>query len=94
MSHLRLLFLAIAAVIAVTPSVGQHNPNRSRNGSLRYMFGDGVNISDSVEVYKTLINNTPVDKDFINDPIFAIVGKNKSFYFSIGANFKFVGSYD
>lgn len=94
MSYLRKAFTILIAVSAILQSAAQHNPNRSRNGSIRHVFGEGVNISDSVEVYRTLVNNIPVDKDFINDPVFAIVGKNNSFYFSLGANFKFVGSYD
>lgn len=82
------------AVAAIAQTSAQYNPNRSRGGSVKHVIGDVVNISDSVDVYKTLISNIPVDKDFLNDPVFAIVGKNKSFYFSVGANFKFVGSYD
>lgn len=94
MSHFRILSIAIAALLAVLQTEAQHNPNRARYGSVRHVFGDGVNISDSIDVYRTLVNNRPVDKDFLNDPVFAIVGKNKSFYFSIGANLKFVGSFD
>lgn len=73
---------------------GQRHPNRKGTGKLRYVMGDNVNISDSVNAYKLLFENIPLDKDFINDPIFAIVGKNRSFYFSVGANLKFTSCFD
>lgn len=94
MSHFRLLLLSLSIALSAIAATAQINPNRSRSGSVRHVLGDGVNISDSVEVYRALVNNRPVDNDFLNDPVFAIVGKNKSFYFSVGANLKFVGTYD
>ncbi|MDE6317105.1 MAG: hypothetical protein K2L73_01740 [Muribaculaceae bacterium] len=94
MKRLSLLILTLLAAGMFCQVSAQHNPNRQHGGTVKHVIGDVVNISDSVDVYKTLISNIPVDKDFLNDPVFAIVGKNKSFYFSIGANFKFVGSYD
>lgn len=96
MKALRLILPLILATMIAGPltTVAQHHPNRQGNGKLRYVMGDNVNISDSVNAYKLLFENIPLDKDFINDPIFAIVGKNRSFYFSVGANLKFTSCFD
>lgn len=97
MRGFRLSVIAVVSLllaIIAQPMSAQQHPNRQGKGKLKYVIGDNVNISDSVNAYKLLFENIPLDKDFINDPIFAIVGKNRSFYFSVGANLKFTSCYD
>lgn len=97
MKHYRLtalVFLTALLAFAGLQLSAQQHPNRPGKGRLKYVIGDNVNISDSVNAYKLLFENIPLDKDFINDPIFAIVGKNRLFYFSLGANLKFTSCFD
>ncbi len=89
----RIAAFAIACGLAASASA-QHHPNRSTRGELKYVVGDQVNITDSVNAYRMLGENQPVDNDFLNDPTFAIIGRDNSFYFSIGANLKFTASAD
>lgn len=72
----------------------QQHPNRVSGNNLKYVLGTEVNITDSVNAYRLLYENIPQDKDFLNDPIFAIVGRNRLFYFSVGANMKVGLDYD
>lgn len=79
---------------AILPLHAQQHPNRRGDNKLKYVIGTEVNISDSVNAYKLLYENIPQDKDFLNDPIFAIVGRHGYFYFSVGANLKLGLCYD
>lgn len=79
---------------AILPLHAQQHPNRRGDNKLKYVIGTEVNITDSVNAYKLLYENIPQDKDFLNDPIFAIVGRHGYFYFSVGANLKLGLCYD
>lgn len=85
-------FLCMSAF--VMPLSAQQHPNRANGNKLKYVVGTEVNISDSVNAYRLLYENIPQDKDFLNDPVFAIVGRHRLFYFSVGANMKVGLNYD
>ena len=53
-----------------------------------------VNLNDSIEIYKELLKNTPIEPEFMLMPRFAIVDGHGKFVFSVGANLKFTASYD
>lgn len=90
--------LAILSAICLhavcVPLFAQQHPNRAVGNKLKYVLGTEVNLTDSVNAYRLLYENIPQDKDFLNDPIFAIVGRHRIFYFSIGANMKLGLNYD
>lgn len=93
--HRTLSIIAILAGIMVClPAAAQQHPNRHGANKLKYVIGTEVNITDSVNAYKLLYENIPQDNDFLNDPIFAIVGRHRYFYFSVGANLKLGLCYD
>ena len=94
MRHKFLALLAVVAFAASLPLAAQQHPNRRADKKLKYVIGTEVNITDSINAYKLLYENIPQDKDFLNDPIFAIVGRHRYFYFSIGANMKLGLCYD
>lgn len=88
------IILSLCMCAAILPLHAQQHPNRRGDNKLKYVIGTEVNISDSVNAYKLLYENIPQDKDFLNDPIFAIVGRHGYFYFSVGANLKLGLCYD
>lgn len=88
------IILVLCLGIAIQPLNAQQHPNRRGDNKLKYVIGTEVNISDSINAYKLLYENIPQDKDFLNDPIFAIVGRRGYFYFSVGANLKLGLCYD
>ena len=59
-----------------------------------HKFYDFVNLPDSMEVYKALYTNTPLESEFMLVPKFAVVGFNKQFVLSLGASMKFTASFD
>lgn len=76
----------LAGIMVCLPAAAQQHPNRHGANKLKYVIGTEVNITDSVNAYKLLYENIPQDNDFLNDPIFAIVGRHRYFYFSVGAD--------
>ncbi len=88
------IILSLCMCAAILPLHAQQHPNRRGHNKLKYVIGTEVNITDSVNAYKLLYENIPQDKDFLNDPIFAIVGRHGYFYFSVGANLKLGLCYD
>lgn len=93
-SRLIRIALIVCACLSGLSLYGQRHPNRNAANKLKYVVGTEVNITDSVNAYKLLYENIPQDKDFLNDPIFAIVGRHRIFYFSVGANMKLGVCYD
>lgn len=91
--HLTFLTLLAALLFCVSAQAQQH-PNRMKKNELKYVVGTEVNLTDSVNAYKLLYENIPQDNDFLNDPIFAIIGRKRYFYFSVGANLKLGLCYD
>lgn len=89
-----LLLTAVASLFLCLPAAAQQHPNRMQKDKLKYVIGTEVNITDSVNAYKLLYENIPQDNDFLNDPIFAIIGRRRYFYFSVGANLKLGLCYD
>ena len=57
-------------------------------------FGTHVNLADSARLYKTLLQNTPIEPEFTYAPHFAIVGYQGKFYFSTGVRMRFTTSLD
>ena len=53
-----------------------------------------VNLNDSARLYKTLLENTPIEPEFKYEPHFAVVGYGGRFFFSTGARLRFTASYD
>ncbi len=88
------LMMALLAAILCEPLMAQQHPNHRLGNRLNYVVGTEVNITDSINAYKLLYENIPQDKDFLNDPIFAIIGRRRVFYFSVGANLKLGLCYD
>lgn len=89
------IFLVMLTFAFCHEICAQKHPNRPNTGKIKTMFGGGdINLNDSIEAYRTLMDNIPVDPDFLYEPRFAIVGKDGAFYFSVGANLKFTTSYD
>lgn len=90
-----LTFLTLIAILGCCmPAFAQQHPNRMKEDKLKYVVGTEVNLTDSVNAYKLLYENIPQDNDFLNDPIFAIIGRKRYFYFSVGANLKLGLCYD
>lgn len=90
-----LTFLTLIAILGCCmPALAQQHPNRMKKDKLKYVVGTEVNLTDSVNAYKLLYENIPQDNDFLNDPIFAIIGRKRYFYFSVGANLKLGLCYD
>ncbi len=87
-------FLVIAAVMLCSVEVeAQRHPTESKNNTLEYIIGAQDALNDSISPYEVLVENTPVDPDF-STPHFAIVSKDRNYYFSVGANVKAVTSFD
>ena len=55
---------------------------------------EAINLADSAKMYKTLLQNTPIEPEFMYEPHFAIVGFNNKFYFSTGARLRFTACFD
>ena len=67
----------------------------SQNATVHPFIGkDQVNIDDSINLYKTLLSNTPIEPEFMYEPHFAIVGNKGKFFFSTGARLRFTASFD
>ncbi|MCF0192450.1 MAG: hypothetical protein HUK05_03340, partial [Prevotella sp.] len=73
---------------------GYQNTNAQVNDDKLLTTKEEINLADSAEMYKTLLQNTPIETEFMYEPHFAIVGHNKNFYFSTGARLRFTTSFD
>lgn len=91
---LRLAIGVIVMLTAATTIEAQRHPTASKSNTLEFIVGAQDALTDSVDnPYDILMDNTPVDPDF-STPHFAIVDKDRRYYFSVGATVKAVSSYD
>lgn len=89
----KVLFLSIISVVAFAISVkAQNHPTTPMDGEVNIIIGDQS--QNPNEVYRILLENSPVNPEYTNIPRFAIIGKNNKFYFSVGASLKATTSFD
>lgn len=89
-------FLLIAAfLLSIAFASAQTHPLVPAEGKIPYIFGDTTGCDFiRIHAYTILIYNRPVDNEFSNLPRFAIIGKDKKFYFSTTAVLRATASYD
>lgn len=88
------LVILLAALSCSVNMQAQRHPTASKENTLQFIVGAQDALNDSVNSpYDILMENTPIDPDF-STPHFAIVDKDRLYYFSVGATVKAVTSFD
>ena len=88
------LCMAIALMMSSVLNAQRHPTTVSKNKQIKFVVGNDSAKHDTVaNPYDVLIENRPVDPDFIT-PHFAIVDKEQKFYMSLGATVKAIGAVD
>lgn len=87
------LFVSLIIMGAfILPVKAQIHPNTPTDGKVEIVIGDRFEGNNNI--YRILIENSPVKPEYTNIPRFAIIGKDHKFYFSVGAALKATTSFD
>lgn len=90
----KLLIFGFALTMCAPTLLAQNHPLTPKDGKVHVVIGKDDNTVDEFEVFDVLVENAPKAPQYRNLPQFAIVGKNKKFYLSIGGQLKSTIAFD